>query len=515
MHWSRLVDAPIAGMILLLRPLLGEARAELAVQFAWPALLMAVAILLLLRSARLFAGEAARFPALVLGATALHFLHIFAPGSLDHHNIQLVLVLATVWLLLAGGFGASIAAGVTAAASMAIGMETMPYVVAAGGVVALLFLLRGADEADTAAGFGIGLAAGAAVFTLLTVRPALWPVAACDAYSGAQAGSAILAGLGLAVLVHIFGQAGLVRRLGALVGLGVVSAAVVLVFYPQCLADPYARLDGPLKELWLSHVSEAQSLASLLVDDPADAALYYATPLVGLVLLAVAIRREGPTRTLLLVAPMLLAAFAVSAWQVRGATFSTALAILPLAAWVGRVRTAHTAAPSNAGSLRLVGGWLASFNIVWALGVAQAAGLVQGDAPPEPQASECEAAGDYAALARLPTGTVLAVSNLGASILTFTDHRTLSGPYHRNVAGNLAALNAMTQPPEAALRLIERWGVDYVAVCPGNAETQMLAERAPQGLLARLDAGEVPAWLQVAGSPDDALRLYRTAIPLR
>lgn len=512
MHWSRLVDAPLAGLILLLRPFVGEANAELAAQFAWPALTMAAALWFILRAARLIGGEAARFPALVLAATALHFLHIFAPGSLDHHNIQLVLILAVCALLLSGGFAAGLGAGAAAAASLAVGMETLPYVAAAGTVVALLLWLRGRDEAPTSTGFGFGLALAAAVLLLVTVRPSQWTVAACDAFSGAQAGQALLGGLGLAVAAQIYGEAGRSRRLAALAGLAVVSAAWLLIVYPQCLADPYAALDGRLKALWLDRVSEAQPLWRLVAEDPAAVALYYVTPALALALAAARLARRGFDRGMLIVGLLLATAFAVSAWQVRGASFAIALATLPLAAWIGEMRARQAAGPSKAGSLRLAGAWLASFNVVWGLAAAQFAGPAGGDAPQLAGAGRCEAATAYDGLAALPTGTVAAISNLGAPIMALTAQRALAGPYHRNIAGNTAVLDMMTATPAAARDLAARDGVDYFAVCPGNPESVFLAGQAPAGLLARLIGGEVPGWLEPAGqSGDGSLTVYRVA----
>ena len=49
MHWSRLVDAPIAAVIMLLRPLLGDARAELATVAIVPLLTLLMAQLCLAR----------------------------------------------------------------------------------------------------------------------------------------------------------------------------------------------------------------------------------------------------------------------------------------------------------------------------------------------------------------------------------------------------------------------------------------------------------------------------------
>ena len=50
--------------------------------------------------------------------------------------------------------------------------------------------------------------------------------------------------------------------------------------------------------------------------------------------------------------------------------------------------------------------------------------------------------------------------------------------------------------------------VDFVVLCPGNTETTLFAEATPDGLLAALIRGEVPAWLEPI---DDgaALPIYR------
>src|SRR6201987_4925655 len=44
MHWSRVIAAPLAAIILLLRPLIGTQGAEAAVLFLWPLLLLAAAL---------------------------------------------------------------------------------------------------------------------------------------------------------------------------------------------------------------------------------------------------------------------------------------------------------------------------------------------------------------------------------------------------------------------------------------------------------------------------------------
>jgi hypothetical protein len=46
MHWSRVIDAPLAALILLLRPLLGSHGAEAVTLVLWPTMLLGAALLL-------------------------------------------------------------------------------------------------------------------------------------------------------------------------------------------------------------------------------------------------------------------------------------------------------------------------------------------------------------------------------------------------------------------------------------------------------------------------------------
>src|SRR5829696_6570709 len=51
MHWSRLVDAPLAAMMLVLQPLLGQTLAETVAATAWPLGLLAIIAALVMKAA--------------------------------------------------------------------------------------------------------------------------------------------------------------------------------------------------------------------------------------------------------------------------------------------------------------------------------------------------------------------------------------------------------------------------------------------------------------------------------
>ena len=97
MHWSRLLDAPLALGMLAASAVTGNMPlAEQVVQVLWPALLFMLTLFFTVRAARRFGGAPAVLPAVVIGAAAYHFVGIYSPGSLDHHNVQLMLIMASL-----------------------------------------------------------------------------------------------------------------------------------------------------------------------------------------------------------------------------------------------------------------------------------------------------------------------------------------------------------------------------------------------------------------------------------
>lgn len=518
MHWSRLVDAPIAAIVLAVRAVTGsQAAAETAALIVWPLILFGIAIYLLLRIARQVGDDDAVFPTLILGTATLYYGGAFGTGSLDHHNIQLVLMLATVFFMLRVAEKPRSAglASLCCVLMLAIGMETVPYVAAAGLAVAGGFLFKGEEAASAAASFGSAFAATSAAVFVATVPSTQWSAAYCDAYSAVQFAIGIVAGLGLWAVATIPAlRKTLVWRAASLVLLGACVGAVAAIYFPQCLSDPYAGLPLMLKSYWLDAVDEAQPLWRMLASDPEAVAGHYMTVLIGLAVLALRIRKVGLRRQEVVLAVMLVAALLVSIWQVRGSRFSLPLACVPLAIWVAQWRRRAVTVPGTASSLKMAGAWIVSFNVTWIL---LAVGVWHLFAPAEAKeeliAEKCYKRIDYDLLAAMPADRVLVISNLGASVLSKTPHSVLAGPYHRNVAGNLAALNAFMGSPSQAAAIIKENGIGMVAFCRGNNETKFLAKRAPDGLLAGMLAGEIPGWLEIVEeSKGKPLEIYRAVV---
>jgi hypothetical protein len=518
MHWSRLVDAPIAAIVAAGTWLTGDAASgEWLARILWPALTLFFALMALMTACARTGNAAFRLPVAVIGAIAMWTIGVFAPGSLDHHNIQVALALWLLALLLPGSrpVAAHAFAGLVAVAMLAIGMEVLPYVAVAGALVALGYVVGPATAAQARA-FGASVALSAAAIFLTTVAPGNWAYDACDAYSSFHLVAGMTGGLGL-VAVTAFPR-GLVFRAGAIVALAAVFGAVVTLLFPHCLENPLASLDPRLREFWLEGVVETRSLADILRSDPfAVLGLYgMATVAFAISLYGAVTGRGLPRGQAVVFAAFLAMGLAVTAWQQRGFTFAAAFAVLPMGFWLGRLRAAMPERRGLIQSLRLAGAWAISINLLWWIAGAQAASLFSAGPTLQEKVNAasprdyCYTADLYAPLAAEPEGVVLGATDIGASLLLYTPHRAIAGPYHRNAAGNLFLIEAMLAAPQEAHAMLRNEGVTLIADCINAADANDFMRAAPDGFQAALRSDHVPSWLEpVETTIGEPLVIYR------
>lgn len=504
MHWSRLIDVPIAGLILLLRPLLGTAGAEQAALVLWPTFMLAAALVLVGMIAVRMAGGARRqelaLAAMVAAALAAPALIHFRAGAIDHHNVQIVLLLCFLFFAadIEHRARSALLAGLSVTSSLAVGVEMLPAF--AAGCVAVLGLLiwRGTAVASNVAVFGATLAGSSALLATLLLPPQSWTAPVFDAFGGPVLLLLIGGGISLMITSAVAARwPGLASRLVAAGVSGSLLLAIFFAAFPRSIASPYAAVDPLVTSLWLDHVAEVMSLKTVLALQPERIAGTYAPPLATLVLAAMVIAR-APRKfryRWALAASVIAASLAISLWQIRGAAGAT-----------------MAAAPVFVASLVVLWPLIERRRLLLAvvfaspavLGAAGMAGrpLLDMIAPPariiakQDGVSTCRGYSSVAALASLPRGRIIAPIDLGPGILAATEHSVFSGPYHRNNDGNLVMIRAMMADPDTARRILGERQVDYVALCRGSLELKELLELAPDGLAARLGRGEVPDFLQ-------------------
>lgn len=496
-HWSHLVDLPIAGLILALRPLIGGAEAE-----RWAAAIApTLPLLLLLFSVALTARRLVDKRAYPLAFIALFFAAstqgMFWPMRIDHHGWQLALLA----LAISGASDPSrrrggLTLGLATALSLAIGLEMLIYFAVLGAATTFSWVAD-RDERARLATYSISLAGGTGLAFLLFASYDN-RAAVCDALSPVWTADMALGGallFGLAVLSPARWQA----RLTLAAIAGVALAGFHALAFPQCLT----RLEGVSPEvtkLWLSHVREARPLYQ---HGARIALLVAALPVTGLIgwgFLAwlkrgdhELVRRIGTAALPCLAATLLLL------WQSRTGPAAQLTALVGATAllWFAVPRTWT----SNNAVVRIAG----TFAIVMIAAGGAVPLISQFIAEPNKSAAQkkvsranylCNSLWAYRPVAKLPKGVVFTYIDFGPRIVTVTHHDSIAGPYHRNGDQIADVMNAFRGSVDDARRIIGKYRANYLLVCPDAATSTIFSSEAPGGFYDQLVRGKVPAWLK-------------------
>lgn len=530
MHWAQWIDALLAAPIALLAPMVGQANAEIAVAFAWPLALLGAFMFLVIRvageiGAREGLRREAEWASAILAALAFPATEKFAPGALDHHNVEIALGMLAVFCMMhmTTSRPAAIGAGVALGLVMATAAEGVPLVVSGLGVAGVLWLLRPAEYAFGLRWLGIGLAATSAVMLPVLVPPSAWTQSVCDAMGAPFAAFGLVGGgiaIALTALPVRLGDSLVARGASASVLSGAGIAALYALF-PQCAGGGYAALGEDMSTLWMTQISEARSLLSLVGSDVALMFAVAGAALAGLVAAGFCMRRHGRWGDGWIPLAFLVVSIAIMAWQIRGAAFATAFAV-PFGAWAVVVaRRDYRARASAIRALAFVGIAAGSTAAAW----ASAGDALQSSITPRAamasfegrsaNSKSCATPETLRTLRAVPKGVMLNQFALGAGVLVWTDHSVLAAPYHRDVDGTMTVITAMRASSEQARDIAVRSVADYVLVCPATPETAFYARNAVDGvapdqtLSAMLGRGDVPDWLEPVDIGKSPLRVYR------
>jgi len=521
MHWSRLIDLPIANLVMLFSQVADQPFAEAAALFVWPLVTVIPLFYALAVGGAALGGRMAAIMALVAGCLFVLSINRFAPGSVDHHNVQLAVMatIAACFLVPGRSPRAYALAGFASALAIAIGAETTPHVAVACAIVALQWVWHGEEMRRAASAFAFSMAAALTAFFYLTVPPQAYAQVACDALSTGFYTLGVFGAGTLFLAVALVSGRGRAVRFGATAMVGVSTGLLALLVAPQCLGSPLADLDPLIVSMWLNSVTEAQSVLAEFRIEPWVAGGFYAVPLIAMPLCVLRIRQGRMREAHLVLLALIAVSYAIALIQVRGSVFSNLLSVLPLAALVAELRVRANADPKNtAKGLAFAAAALASIPFIWALAGAGAEAAynfatgseVKNRLATATNAPVCTDSKGMQWLAREPAGVVAGPSNLGAHILRFTSHRALSAPYHRNQGGMLTELHIGMSEPVDAQKFLRGAGVTLIAFCKSDPQVENISDVAPRGLYAELGRGRVPDFLVlVPESANAAMQVYR------
>lgn len=513
-HWSRLVDLPLAVLVLALTPILGEQIALVAAGTIWPMLLLGLLLWVSARLAFRLVGPEGVLPALILPLLSPAITAEFTPGRVDHHNGIILLTVAIAWASAEAIRRPRFAllAGVLSATALAVATESLPAIAAAIAVFALAFVIEG-QRAPAMRAFSLAFGLGSLVHLAIFRPPMRWFEPACDVISPLYVGVALL-------VAGLFTFASLVPPLRApwqrfllLAGPGVAGLFVLVTLYPQCLKGPYAALDSWLQANWIASIVEAKPWLSNLVEMPAYAIAIGLPVLLGLVIVAYRLLRIRQARGEWAVLLVFLAATAlVMLAQVRGARLAIMLS-MPVAAWlIVRARHRYLAKPRLTNIIALTGSWLAFSGVVLALAVNAVLMFIPGRVPENgngrANTEACLVPAAFADLAALPPERIMSPIDLGAHILLYTPHAVVAAPYHRNQQGVRDAFRFLNDPIANARTILAERGIGLVVICPGMPEMGGIPGNAEDSFVSLFFRDALPDWLHDVSVPNTPLRIY-------
>ncbi len=510
MHWSRLVDIPIATMILILRPLLGTGLAELVTAVMIPLLTLLAALMLVGRlTAKFFDSETVGIVCLVTGIGG-PLLFQMTPLRIDHHGWQVVLSLVALNGLAARhAWRGGLTVGLALAALLAISIEGLPITAVFLGVLALRGFTRrtgftGLASASAALALGsLMIFAATRGFGDLATH--------CDQISPIHLALFALVALGTAVLV-IVAPRRWPLALGVLGATGAATLALYLGVAPQCRGGAFVALDPMVYTFWYEGVAEGMPFWHLPL---AIAIETVGVPLVGLVSLVLLwrdARTPGERAWWGDHALVLAGALLIAATLARASATACALAAIPTGVMVLRSIIRLRAVPP----LMRVAGYLGILVVLmpplpvvaWAHlptlrgGNAQASG--------QPQVSQCSYPVAARALDRLPPTDLFLPLDIGPDILVRSHQRVVATGHHRGAAGMHDVIAAFLGTPDQAHAIITRRHATLIAVCPDIPEPANYKYDAPNGFMAQLLRGQTPPWLErVDLAPDSHMLFWR------
>lgn len=444
----------------------------------------------------------------------------FAPGRVDHHNLQAIILAITCGFLIRlyrfpDKAKVAMFAGGLMAVAWSIGAEAVPWVALVMAAIGIFWLWHGGAFLRAGYSYAAALLLGTIVLIPITRGFDGFIKVECDGISLSYLSFALVGFLfwqGLRLLPVQF--LAIVRgRFAVGTVLGLVLAVLLYLVMGDCLLDPYSVSDPLLREMWLDRVDEAKPALSYWKENKSLVILSPGSLLAGMIITLFALWRDKPERRALWAgfALMLAGAFALSLWQVRIGYLGQVLAILPFA-WFFLAASEKASALFGRYYLELPRSRRLAVSVSFfliALGLFALSVSVHKESSDAKQSAIKEAICDIQAASHILNSyseqkTVAAFVVDGGELLFRTPHHVLAGSYQRSAEGILAAHKILGAPSAKQARLlIDRYHVDILVVCRDDLDywDEILGQNT--SLARQLWDGEVPAWIVVKAHDEE------------
>ncbi|MCC7393753.1 MAG: hypothetical protein IT553_02735 [Sphingomonadaceae bacterium] len=500
MHWSRIVDAPLAFGIWALTPIAGAHGAQILVFGLWPMCILLPLLLLMARVGMLLDDRRIAHLAAPIICTNFMVLYQFVPIRVDHHGWQIMLQAAMLCAILSPRPWHTLWGGVAGAVLLAISLEGLPVITLFAGILAIAWAWHGDGlRRQRLFAYLAAIAISAPILQFVTRGPAGIVSRWCDALSLAWMVPLLVAAVLVPALYFVtrrWGDGRIQRGAILAVAAGVASGAMLYVA-PECRAGPFGQLDPLVHDYWYAHVREGLPVWNFIDGVMAFSLVPTILGLVGSLLAWRAASGALRARWLVILAAV-VGSGAVSILVLRTQSAAHVMA-LPGTAWLlihgwQRARALHHAGPRIAASLACLALFppTASAPVGMLIDALSPSGAHASD----PIARACITPASVTALNALSPQLIFTPLDIAPGLLERTPHAVVATGHHRNNHIMAKVIRAFISPAEQAQPLVRASGANMLVICPSAQEIRNFAD-APGGdnLTDDLLAGRTPDWL--------------------
>ncbi len=510
MHWSRMIELPLALIILLLRPLFGQPVAEMIAGTGVPLLLLGwVAYMLSRIATRISSREAGVAAALITLSSGALLLQL-RPMRIDHHGWQLamaVLALSTIFWRNARTAGLTL--GLALALWLHISLEGAPMSAAFFLLLGLRWV-RDDGEGDRMFWTVLSFALSSSFLFFGTQADGLYAATYCDTISPPHLGAIVLAALVMLPAIRLLPDDWRLR-LGVAAVAGVAALSVIFLLAPQCAGGAFGTMDPLVREYWYVKVTEGLPVWHQPWRVAVNLGAGLLCGVVSWIMLRGRLKREE-RRKLDSIGFFVFYGLLLSVLVIRTISVAAAYAIPVTAVLVAMLFKRYRR--SNIAVQRI--GLVIAMLVLLVPGAAVSSlirmipdSAAQREIPVTSANDFCQSALSVRALTVLPKGTFLAPFDMGPMILAQTPHRVLASSHHRNERAMHDHIQMFRSAPDESWRLMKARQIDYLAICPQEAELGYYAKKDPKGLWAQIKKGNMPAWLQPMPDMGEGIKLWR------
>ncbi len=512
MHWSRLVDIPIAAMILLLRPFLGNALAEQWACALVPLLTYGCFLALFAATAARLFGKTAALLAAASVFTILPAIMQVLPMRIDHHGWQLVCFMAAARALFDAKRTKLSAAiiGIAMATWIEISIEGLPFAIVFMAVLGMRWLFPRFDsqgqlsENHQLSVALLALAVGTCLLYIVT-EGFVFAANYCDGLSPFHIGSfaAVASVFGIAVLFARGRHLSLPVKLVIGAFASAAGLVVVLSAAPQCTQDAFAELDPLVREYWYGRVPEGLPLW----DIPLQFAMQHFVGLffgvIGMVWMAVCSPLQKPDKFALII--LFIGSFAVGTLVSRTTVYALCLGTIMLSP-MSIALLANAEKKPGLGARMGLRVLAVTLIVPVIVGQNISNWIEQTDEAANPKtavnqrafeqlARQCQKTEAARMLNQLPVSHLMAGLDTSPAVLQFTGHSVVATGHHRNQNAMADVIRTFTGTADVAKAVLQKRRIDFLITCDGSFELNQYEARSPDGFGAQIRRGKVPSWL--------------------